>query len=254
MWAHVRFLLPAIAIVLFLGPSLRQPAAVTLTYDIPERATLHEPVLMSVVLDNDSDQSAYIDIRHEVSFRFESVAPDGSASAAQIREAKGGALSGEGDMPPHFRLEHEVVLDEFLTFNQLGAHRLVVTFGGRIEPRDPNARVTVPRSRAFTVNVDPRDEQRLVQLCRTWLTDVTNLNAQQSIRAMRRIAWIQDDVAAPCIRSAIELDHSFEPLWAALVRLGSARARSALEELTRNPDPGLAATARIRLSEFDRRR
>ena len=56
-------------------------ASVGLSYEVMREATLHEPIVMQVVLDNGSDRGVYVDFRHEVSFRFELVAPDGRASS-----------------------------------------------------------------------------------------------------------------------------------------------------------------------------
>ena len=157
-------------------------------------------------------------------------------------------------MPPRYRLEHEVVLNEFLNFDQVGTYQLVVTFGGRIEPQERTARLVVPSTRSFELTMGPRDEAVLGRICRVLLSGAASANAQERIPAVRRIAWIRDDAAVPCIRQAIELDYSSGALWDALLRIGSPAAGEAIEALAGSSDPGLSALAKARLVEFRRRR
>ena len=71
---------------------------------------------------------------------------------------------------------------------------------------------------------------------------------------MRKIAWIRDDAAVPCIRQAIELDYSSGALWDALLHIGSPVAGEAIEALAQTSNAELAALAKARLVEFRRRR
>ena len=68
---------------------------------------------------------------------------------------------------------------------------------------------------------------------------------------MRKIAWIRDDAAVPCIRQAIELDYSSGALWDALLHIGSPAAGEAIEALTQTSNAELAALAKARLVEFE---
>jgi hypothetical protein len=250
-----------IAMTLGLGMSsashAREPQQVTLAYDIPVTAvSLGEPVVMTVLLRNESDAPVDIDLGQspEDRFRYELRAPDGTTRMIQPTERLRLAPSGRGAVPPSLWVKHEVILDEHLDFGREGRYTLVVRFDGKVAPRSTAVVASVPRERTFNITVLPRDPERLRQFCALNLAE-TLAGPPRTTEAARRLIYVRDPVAIPFIRDMITTGGAYhaEEVWEAFLRIGSPEARQALEDIAGSSSP-YASLAKRYLARFPRGR
>jgi len=206
---------------------------------------------MDVRFDNRSSGTVWLDYRiPDHTFRFTLTAPGGATNEQLLREQPPQTLDARYEAPLRGHLEHQVVLNHFLQFDEVGAYSLTVDFRGRVEPRDPQAFLIAPVQRTFRIVVVPRDPDRLSRFCAAALAELRGPITPVRLFAAKRLAHVTDPIAVPYLRQAVELDLGYLSLWDGFLRIGTSEARNALAELARSANPAVANPARNALARF----
>lgn len=243
------------AVACLSASAVQVPAgAVRFWYEVPSTVSLHEPVVMAVTFDNRSRGTVGVNLRApDHTFWFSLRTPSGTLQEAPLSEAPRMQLDAQFEAPADARagrMDHQLVLDHFLSFAETGVYSLRVVFRGRVEPRDPTAFLIAPAERQFAIRVVPRDPDRLRRFCAAALAELRGAMTSVHFFAGKRLAYVSDPIAIPYLKEAIELDLGYRALWDGFGRIGTVEARQALEELTQSPNPGIANIARNMLARF----
>jgi hypothetical protein len=141
-------------------------SGVSLAFDVVSPSSLHEPVLLYVVVRNDSSKRVLIDLgRNRVGNTLITITGR-NAQRVKIDERHTGGLSVRGTayVEPNQSLEHEIVLNRWADFGAIGSYTIQTDFIGRIESSDGRP-ITVQRHWTKELIVTARDEQVLRATC-----------------------------------------------------------------------------------------
>jgi hypothetical protein len=176
--------------------------------------------------------------------------PDGTVQRASPTIRLGWSVGSRSErvvVNPHSTYAQAVVLNEWLSFEQLGAYVLTTESSGST----PNGSVGLDR-REHRIVVGLRDADALRRRC----DDLVKLlplrrtaNSELRTAAAAELMWFRDPSCVACLETAIvtsENPQFFEPL----VAVGTMEAKAAIVRLTNNPRDYIAQGARNALARF----
>lgn len=255
---------------------------VTLSFDLVKRVTLHEPVLFSYVVKNDTGQDIWVSAGDNGlgAFAFEVIGPTG-------RRQTGRYMTLDGPSKLDFRVRAgqtsslTTAIGQWLDLSEIGVYTVTVTFRGSLiageenlrarraagERRDLDGTRIVPefvesqseaegrQTRTFALEVLPRDEAKLQQVCQSLYARALNPRADAGPgNAQQLLGTIRDVIAIPYVEALLAAEDPDRPIisrpgryFELLVEIGAPEARLALERLTHHPNPGMAQAARSAL-------
>ena len=229
---------------------------VTLAYELPDRVTLHEPIVLDIVIDNASGHPVGVHLGwHRVgNFHLTLVKPNGDVVSPRSQDPEGVAPLDTFSIEPSTRHTQWMVLNAFFDFDTAGQYELGVQFSGTIRAAT-DAMVRADRSRTLSITILPRDEATLRTTCNRLAAIATqSMNAERSMRAATALAWTVDPVAVPWLRDVAQSSRAQYEAIVGLGRIGNPQAREVLESLTFSHLPDVAAAARAQLRRLAMRR
>lgn len=238
------------------------PAEVSLAFDIVSPTTQHEPVILYVVVRNQSSKRVLIDLgRNQVGNTLLTITgPSAQGSAVKIDERLPtgvGGLSTRGTtyVEPRGTLEHEIVLNRWTDFGAVGSYTIQADFVGQVETVDGLA-IPVQRHWAGLLRVTPRNQQALRDACEKLTREIEATdNAERLLNAVEKLSAINDPVAVAYLRRAAKASRLVgDAAIKGLERIGDDSARDALSEMIGGPDFEHGEAARRALLRLDQRR
>lgn len=239
-------------------------SAVSLAFDVVSPSTQHEPVVLYLVVRNQTSGRVFIDLgRNLVGNTRVTITPPGpQGSPITIDESlpKGaGGLSVRGTMfiEPQRTFEHEIVLNRWADFDSVGAYRIQADFVGRLESTEgkPIA-VAVGRHWVGTLRVTPRNEQSLRAVCEKLTKEIEATDdAERLLRAIEKLSAVKDPVAVEYLDRAAKASRIVgDAAIKALEHIGNDSARNVLSEMSKGADFDHAEAARRAVARLDQRR
>lgn len=237
-----------------------QSEGVTVSYELPERVTLHEPVSLAVVVDNQSTEDATIDLGASKvgNTQITLTAPDGSQVTIDPRRpsemfrTKGPGLVR---LQPRDRVRTELVLNEWASLDFIGKYRLVVRFIGTISP--PSAAGGNQQPVDLTLEVLPRNVRRLREVADLLVRQTQTIYAERADLAAKKLLFLNDPVVVPFLLRVIDerKGHWVDPIMiSALERVGTDEARDALLKAGGNSNVATSRSAWAAIERLDRKR
>jgi hypothetical protein len=239
---------------------------VTFSFEVSTAVTLHEPVIFSVSVTNDSDRDLVVDLGLDriERFQFELHSPTGSIRTIRPRPREGASLvprfvlrpsSSASDRRPGPEGDRfvgaylgQAVLDEWLDFSTVGEYVLHVKCDGVIQPGSGVSTESITREGTFHIVVKPSDPERL----RAKAQMLVQVSAAYDTRhdfAIRQLMYMPDPAVIPELTTAIITTRRTD-LMATLVRIGGPDAKAALESLSHSPVDFVASAAKEALTRI----
>jgi hypothetical protein len=221
-------------------------------FHLPDRLTLREPVVFDFAVINDLAEPISVDmgwnrIGH---FAFDVRKPDGLVVSARPEPRGGVSRLSRVTVDARQRYEHWLVLNEWLTFDQIGTYQLTIRFSGTLT-NSAGRRISVnPMSHSF--EVFDRDEQALRNRCAALVREAIHSDGlPEEQRAATALSFVEDPVAIPYLAELVNNDRSLQTALDGLLRIGGPLARKIVEQVAADVNPakailGKAALARIK--------
>jgi hypothetical protein len=179
-----------------------------------------------------------------MAFEFQVTAPDRSTRITRPEPTDGGGPVPSFELAPGERYAQRHVLDRWLRFDQVGSYAITIHFTGKVRPHHPSVAIDSDFGRPVTVQVLPRDEQRLQRRLVSLRNSIMLLGTVESVRAAEELAFVRDPAAVLYLRQAIEVNPPFMAwMMERLAEIGTPDAKSAVQALVSHPDPTVARTA-----------
>jgi hypothetical protein len=257
-------MVPVLVVVVAWCPgSVGGTTDVRLSYRTNPVVTLHEPVFLELTIENGRPDRIEVDLgRNYVGELHLSLRrPRGSTISAEPGRVTGlGGLSVRGNAALNAGERHsqQILLNEWFEFPDVGLYGLDVRFSGVIRAASGET-VEVPRTGSLGIEVLPRDEDQLRQVCDALLDRVRQSRESDEARdAARALASINDPIVVQYLPAVIKTEIMVADCAIdALQRLGTDEAIWALEEAAKDKrqtvsELAQSALAAIRAKRKDR--
>jgi hypothetical protein len=251
--------LTAVASAIALG----SPAAsgdVRVSFDVKPSLTQHEPVILRLTFDNTSPDRIQIDLgRNAVgSLRFSLTPPNRAtvtADPSRVTGPGGLFVMATKTVEPGERYFQEVLLNQWFGFEDVGAHRFEVEFRGAVKAGGAEV-VAAPRTASWVIEILPRDEQRLREVCEEWLGRVRQRSDwDDAAHAARAISSINDPVVVEYLPAVIATEMMVANYAIdALRQIATPEAVKVLEDATKDRRQTVVELAEAALAEIRARR
>jgi hypothetical protein len=245
---------------------------VALSVDVSPTVTLHEPVLLTIAIVNDSQGKVVVDMGLDTvgHFEFELLGPDGGRQVVRPAPQFDGVYGADRFiLGPKGRTSSDAygylqpdsgkatgpvmatrVLDEWLDFSKPGNYRLTVRYDGAVRAAAGVNTDDVIRNQTFAVTVLPRDEGRLRRKALFLLQQMETGTGDRRLEEQELLHMFDREVIPYWERALAETLSSdyYDPL----VRIGVPEARKALERLAQSPIDFVATSAKAALARIKR--
>lgn len=231
----------------------------SLSYELPHRLTLHEPVILDVQLQNLLLRPVDVAFgkNYVGAFTIDIVSPDGRTTHVDpARPRAPDELSVRGDITlnPGATYSNQLVLNEWFPFGTTGSYQITIKFSGTIKTAD-GARVDVPRGESKDLYVAAQSDQQLRQACSRLLRVAQSADWSVPWGGARQAAvalsYVDDPIAVEYLRALIGTDLMGDQIAIkGLVRIGSVEAERVLDTETKSPDARIAERAAIGLRDL----
>jgi hypothetical protein len=184
------------------------------------------------------------------------VRPDGTGvDAPRIPAGSGLFRTGRVTIAPFAQHTEELILNEWFAFGQPGSYRVGIELATSMT-NESGAAIHARTSGVVTVQVGPRDERVLEEICGALSERIRGTSDIGSQFAdARKLANVNDAVALPYIRQLLEHTDSVDHfLFRSLVRMGTPEAQTVLSEMAKSRDDGRASQAAAALDLAKKRR
>jgi hypothetical protein len=217
--------------VLGAGKLRAQSEGVSVSYSLESSTTtMHEPIIVRFEVSNGSKEpmTVQLGVDRTEGFAIQVKWPDGSAHKrppAPVRE--GIRRTGDVSLAPGEHLRHELLLNEWASFNTPGKYELDVRLLTPIETAGGKF-VSEPYHASFRVL--PRDESQLKATCERLVRQIESTdNVSQAQDAAAALAHVDDPIVVPYLERALRSGKYVEDrIIAALAKVGSEDAAQIL--------------------------
>jgi hypothetical protein len=212
--------------------------------------TLHEPMFLQFVISNQLADSVQFDLGVNRTANFEVVVtgPDGKTLARRL-DSGGFGRSGELSLGAGETFASTLLLNQWNDFAAVGDYKVKITLLGAVTSLHGEALADHP-SQELYVQVEPRDAQRLTQICGD-LADaaITAPTMSERMEAAETLSYVNDPVAVPHLIRVLN-QGTFVEQYAVegLGRIASPQAIGALWGAMTHPDPDVRSLAYFTLS------
>ena len=229
-WAQY---LIAMGLVLVAGSTRAQTLPV-ISWQVSEPSiTLHEPVILKLLVENTGNESVALDFGANFTqgLLISIIDPSGTLTRRPTLEPKGIVSVGRAEIAPGAKYVREFVLDEWYPFESIGQYavgvslRYPITVGSR--------QVPPPEEVFVNVAINLRDEAALRRRCIALATvagrkyeDVQSV--EEGDAAMKALANMRDPVVVPCL---VRLTSHFQNRLSAISALGRFSTPEAVDAL-----------------------
>jgi hypothetical protein len=211
--------------------------------EVPTAFTLGEPVTAVLTNQNTTTQPVTIDLGQDRTrgLVVNGTKPNGENFSSSLPPRDGLSMRPEVSIPSGGAHKQELLLNAWLTFDQVGTYQLLITIPEQLSPRNG-----LPLSSSVSVQVTPRDVYVLLERA-SKLTEVilTSKLAQEQLDAERALARIIDPDVVPYLKTILEhTPVSDSVILAALGRVGTVEAMNILNQAASSANAERAAIAR----------
>jgi hypothetical protein len=222
-WAPIVFIVIAMtSSVLFDVAALCQsvgklpPASgVMISYSAPtRRLTLHEPVIITFRVINQTDLPINLDLGQDRKwgFQFAITKPDGVKLDFPALIHEGVAAPGDVLVQSGETFTQELLINEWYDFPLPGKYELQGRLNKLIAVNKGSRYETDPGFRA-ALEIGPSDELTLAKTCDTLTNQIEASNSyEQAADAARTLSYIEDPIAVPYLRRVLLSKKLVEPL------------------------------------------
>jgi hypothetical protein len=211
---------------------------VKVSYHVTPSITVHEPVFLKLSFENGLANPVEIDLGlNSLGSLFMSVtSPTGamvSADPSRVTRPEGRFEMTKKTLNVGEQYSQQVLLNDWFTFDNVGEYRFEVTFRGSVRTAT-GEKLAIPSRATSVIRVLPRYEDRLREVCETFLNETRQTQNSDAARdAARALAAVNDPVAVEHLRAAIKSEiFVADVAIAALQRLGTPEAVHVLKETT----------------------
>lgn len=229
-----------------------EASGAVVSYRAPSEVVLHEPVIVQVSFSNETADSIHIDLgfNRQTGFALQIKLPDGSVVAPQIAR-RGLGRTGRLLLRPNDTASHDLLLNDWLSFDQLGLYEISIRLTQPIETQS-GVLLETPTATRFTLLVGPADQATLRSVCgRLSEKILQSPRAEDRLDAARALSYVRDPVVLPFMRKVMASTNKQDAILIdGLVRLGDAGAKALLNEVLLSKDEERAALARSGLQRL----
>lgn len=183
-------------------------------------ATLHEPIIADLFVDNGLDEEVTVDLGHnrKSNLAFTIAKGDGPAIPLPKLSEDGFGAMGIITLLPTEQYHQALLLDEWYRFESVGAYRIEVHLSEPV--RTQSGRLVMAQgSQALPLQIRSRDADRLAEVCRRLARAATEpSNVVVATEAAQALSYVRDPVAVPYLQSVLTNGRLVRPY--AVVGLG----------------------------------
>jgi HEAT repeats len=247
-------ILLTLAIIQPAKTAIKQPGDIA-SFSIDSRQiTLHEPVLINFVVKNTQPNPITFDLGSDrkESFRVTLTLPDGTQTKPQQLVIHGFARTGKIKIPPGEVFSQRLLIDEWIELPVPGIYVVRIEMIAPILSQQGQV-ITQGVSDNFNIQVLPRSQRALEEICKTLLDQLITSNSQgQAIEIATILSFIKDPVAIPYLERMLKSGRRVEQKAVdGLARINSPEAIEALTNLLTFQDQAVAAAAHASLSKIE---
>lgn len=227
-----------------------------MTYSTAATVSLHEPVVISFVVNNVLSEVLTIDLglHRKGSFHIVVTSPDGErlslSPLAEVREGIAGPTSVSLDSGQSYK--QLLVVNEWYEFSRPGRYWIEVELGS--SPRtQAGSIISAGRKFRTTVEIVARDPERLRRVCENLMHQVlASKSYQEAAQTADVLSYVEDPVAVRYLRSVLESDRMVASYCiAGLRRIGNSEAAQVLISVMAKQDGETAVMAKNALFELE---
>ncbi len=220
-WAVV--LTAALASVRF-ATTTAETSGVVVSFEAPYVVVMHEPIIVEVLLDNRSADTVHFDLgfNRQAGFALQVKSPDGIVHTPRIVPRDVGR-TGRLVLKPNEKISHQLLLNDWLRFDQLGSYEIAIQLTGPILTAS-GAPVETSTATQFQLDVGRADPSTLQRVCQQLAdTIIGSKSAEDSLNAARAISSISDPVVLPFMKEILSATDKVDPILVeGLVRMNHA--------------------------------
>jgi hypothetical protein len=240
----VAAILTLAAVVALGAPKLFGGNSVEISFKFKRASvTLHEPVFMEFSVRNTLPGTISLDLGLDRTRNlvFSVTCPDGTVRSKLQLVGGGIGFSGALSLPPGQVYSQELLLNQWWQFPVQGTYLVKAEFTGPIRTQLGQP-VQADRSAEMELNIEPRDPNRLAQLCRTLAGRAESGNAGTALSAGKILSYVIDPVAVPYLADVLRnSDFARNSAVQGLGRIRTSEALSILRSNLNIEDPALKA-------------
>jgi hypothetical protein len=194
------------------------------------KITLHEPLIIDFVVNNTHAETLTFDLGpdRKENFRFTFTRPGGATQAQQLRK-EGVARLGKVTIQPGESYKQQLLVNEWFDIPQPGNYTVSIEMITPIVSQKGQV-ITKSASNRFTIEVLPRDPEKLKDICESLFTRITTSNShEQASESATTLSFISDSVAVPYLEKMLKIDNMIERIAIkGLARVNNSEAVEAL--------------------------
>ena len=181
-----------------LVPSLgsAQAAPVQVTFQLKERITLHEPVVLLFKVHNASMQDAVLDlgVAKTQFFHFSLKKPNGATVQNEPLYAEGFYPSGKVIISAGGNYEQDLVLNQWFEFDSTGQYSLAAQLKAHVDATE----IGNPEPEQISFEIEDRSPERLKKICADLVERVKLApNAEAAQAPALLLSYVRDPIAIP---------------------------------------------------------
>lgn len=229
-----------------------QPRGVTLSFDVPQTISLHEPVVFTYRLQNRAGAPVAVDMGWDRVgvFVFSVTNPAGEVREFRPVPVEGGSRTGLFELAPRETYSQQAVLNRWFDFDAPGTYQIRISVGPDMLSRMPPVTdfATEPH---LELVVLPRDEARLTRTCQNLAEQATTQYGEQRREAGWALAYVRDSSCIPFLEVVIGSGNAaYGAMLNTLLKIGTPEARAAVERLVTHPTDWIARNAKLTLQRW----
>lgn len=222
----------------------QSPLAVT--YEVPPALTLHEPVIVTVTLQNLLGEPIKLDLgwNRKIGFVITVRDPGGQVVRPTITPS-GVGRAGRIELEPNGEYSQPLVLNDWLPFDRSGLYHVEILLVGPIRTLSGRV-VDGPRADGLNIQIGARNETLLQQSYQR-LADafMNSAGGVEQYQAAQVLKYLNDPVGVPILRTVLDATSSADPLiLEALRKIGTPESLGVLQDMTKSNMEDRAALAR----------
>lgn len=245
-----------LGLVLIKVVSPRAAQTEIMSYSTAATVSLHEPVVISLIINNVMSETLTIDLglHRKGAFQIVVTSPDGErlslSPLAKVREGIAGPTSVT--LEPGQSFKQLLVVNEWYEFSKPGKYRIEVELSNSPQTQAGSI-VSVARKFRATVQVVARDLERLRGVCESLMRQVLSSKSyQEAAETADVLSYVEDPVAVHYLRSVLESNKMVEGYCiAGLRRIGNIEAAQVLISIMAMQEGEIAMMARNALFELE---
>jgi len=229
-----------------------QPRGVTLSFDVPQTVSLHEPVIFTYRLENRVGAPVAVDMGWDRIgvFVFSVTSPAGVVREFRPMPVEGGSRTGLFELAPRETYRQQAVLNRWFDFDAPGTYQIRIRVGPDMLSRMPPVTdfATEP---LLELVVLPRDETRLTRTCQDLAEQATTQYGEQRHEAGWALAYVRDRSCIPFLEVVIGSGNAaYSVMLDTLLKIGIPEARAAIERLATHSTDWIARNANLTLQRW----